>query len=110
MNTKYTSLTPLVGSCLLTEIFKQNTAPNTEQVLKKNFEKIFSALLLRIASTLDNQMPFARNKDENETKSDSKSTKQAVNTEYKKLEPVKFENFHFFLQSHIILKKRQKKN
>ncbi len=97
MNVKHTSLTPLVGTCLLTEIFTHNSNANTEQVFKKNFEKIFSALLLRIASTLDNQMPLTRNKDENETKPDAKSTKQAVNTEYKKIEPVKFESSLFFI-------------
>jgi hypothetical protein len=38
-------------------------------------------------------MPLARNKDEPEAKPDAKSVKNAVNAEYKKIEPVKFVGF-----------------
>ena len=88
MNTKYAAIIPLCGTCLLTEIFTNNTNTNTEQVLIKNFEKIFSALSLRVASTLNTQMPLARSKDESETK-DLKSVKVAVHAEYKKMDPIK---------------------
>ena len=89
LNVKYASLTPLISTCFLTEIFSQNQTEETEKIFKENFEKIFTALLLRIASTLDNQMPIPRSKEENEpttpnSKQDPKSTKAAVVNEYKK--------------------------
>ena len=61
-NLKYTSLTPLIGTCILSEIFSNNTTANTEQVFNSNFEKIFCSLLVRVASTLSNVMPFPKSK------------------------------------------------
>jgi hypothetical protein len=92
MNTKYATMTPLIGTCLLTELFSNNSTPETEQVFKRDFEKIFSALLLRLASSLNNQMPVPKAKEESESKQDSKSPKTTTTTvtsEYKKLEPIK---------------------
>ena len=115
-NVKYATLTPLIGTCILTELFSNNTTANTEQIFNQNFEKIFSALLVRVSSTLNNQMPFPKskvfatilmsydktilyciyfkNKDEggvNDTKKDDpkNATKLAVQSEYKKLDPNK---------------------
>ena len=89
LNVKYASLTPLIGTCLLTEIFSNNSTEETEKVFKSEFEKIFSALLLRLASTLNNVMPVPKAK-EDDVKPDSKSSKaQPVVAEYKKLEPIK---------------------
>ncbi len=61
-NIKYASLTPLIGTCILSEIFSSNTTSATEQVFKENFEKIFCALLLRVSSTLSNVMPYPKSK------------------------------------------------
>jgi hypothetical protein len=75
----------------LTELFSNNTTEETDKVFKDNFEKIFSALLLRLASTLNNQMPNPKAKEEEVVKKESsKSAKeQTVLSEYKKLEPIK---------------------
>ncbi len=72
-NVKYATLTPLIGTCILSELFSNNTTANTEQVFNQNFEKIFSALLVRVSSTLNNQMPFPKSKVFNLFKLASKS-------------------------------------
>lgn len=91
-------MTPLIGTCILSEIFSNNTTANTEQVFNQNFEKIFSALMVRISSTLSNQMPIPKSKDDSSEpsspatnkKDDSKNaTKSAIQAEYRKLEPCK---------------------
>lgn len=83
---KYASLTPLIGTCILNEIFSNNTTPETEEVFKKNFEKIFCALMLRISSTLGTIMPYPKGKDEmNDLK--GKKKKEAIQQEYKNLVP-----------------------
>ena len=61
-NIKYASLTPLIGSCILSEIFLNNTTATTEQIFKDQFEKIYCVLLLRVSSTLSNTMPFPKSK------------------------------------------------
>lgn len=61
-NVKYASLTPLIATSILNEIFSNNTTANTEQVFNRNFEKIFSAILVRTASTLSNVMPIPKSK------------------------------------------------
>lgn len=112
---KYASLTPLIATCILTEIFSNNSNGATEQVFVKNFEKLFTSLLVRVSSTLNTTMPYPKSKvcliyfvyylymlssqcknsykdDSNETgkKEDSKnSVKTAVQNEYKKLDPCK---------------------
>lgn len=55
-------MTPLIGTCILSELFSNNTAANTEQVFNQNFEKIFTALMMRVSSTLSNQMPIPKSK------------------------------------------------
>jgi hypothetical protein len=55
-------MTPLIGTCILTEIFSNNTTASTEQVFNQNFEKIFSALTVRVSSTLSNLMPIPKSK------------------------------------------------
>ena len=89
---KYTSITPLVGSCLLIELFNNSENEKTIEVYEKNFEKILTAILIRIASTINNQMPPPKGKEEHEQtpqKGDAKNTKAAIINDYKKLEPVK---------------------
>jgi hypothetical protein len=90
-NVKYASVTPLVGTCILNEIFLNNTTANTEQVFNQLFEKLFSALLVRVASTLGNVMPYPKGKEEaieNNKKEDAKnSIKSQVQSEYRKLDP-----------------------
>jgi maestro heat-like repeat-containing protein family member 1 len=101
-NAKYTSLTPLVATCILSELFSNNTTPATEQIFNNNFEKLYSSLLVRVASTCGNLMPFPKTKDGETTKQtdssstsskksskDKNSTKDSVQNEYKKLQPVK---------------------
>lgn len=61
-NVKYASMTPLIGTCILNEIFTNNTTAATEQVFNQNFEKLFSALLVRVSSTLSNVMPYPKSK------------------------------------------------
>lgn len=61
-NVKYASITPLIGTCILNEIFSNNTTQNTEQVFNLNFEKLFSVLLIRVSSTLSNVMPYPKAK------------------------------------------------
>ena len=61
-NVKYASITPLIGTCVLSEIFANNTTASTEQVFNQNFEKLFSALLVRTSSTLNNVMPYPKSK------------------------------------------------
>lgn len=55
---KYASITSLIGTCILNEIFSNNTTSNTEVVFNENFEKLFSALLIRVASSISNIMPY----------------------------------------------------
>lgn len=55
-------MTPLIGTCILSELFSNNTTANTEQVFNQNFEKIFTALMMRVSSTLSNQMPIPKSK------------------------------------------------
>lgn len=92
---KYASITPLIGTCILNELFANNTTAATEQVYNQNFEKIFSALLVRVSSTLSNVMPYPKSKEEgaetvSNKKEDAKNqSKQTVNSEYKKLDPCK---------------------
>jgi hypothetical protein len=92
-------MTPLIGTCILSEIFSNNTTANTEQVFNQNFEKIFSSLMVRISSSLSNQMPIPKSKDDSASetspnsthkKDDNKnSTKALIQAEYKKLDPCK---------------------
>jgi hypothetical protein len=94
-------MTPLIGTCILSEIFSNNTTANTEQVFNQNFEKIFSSLMVRISSSLSNQMPIPKAKDDSASetsanststhkKDDNKnSTKALIQAEYKKLDPCK---------------------
>lgn len=110
---KLASLTPLIATSILNEIFSNNTTANTEQVFNKNFEKIFSAMLIRTASTLGTSMPIPKSKVSNinlfiyytflfnflllfikdDSPSDSKrgdsknSAKNDIQNEYKKLDP-----------------------
>jgi hypothetical protein len=89
---KYASITPIVGTCILNELFANNTTAPTEQVYNKNFEKLFGALLIRTASTLNCTMPYPKSKDETADtakKEDPKTAaaKLAVQNEYKKLDP-----------------------
>ena len=113
---RFASLTPLIATSILTEIFSNNTTANTEQVFNKNFEKTFSALLVRTASTLSSSMPIPKSKVNNllffklyklillfsfyilikdesqpeQKKSDSKNApKNDIQGEYKKLDPCK---------------------
>jgi len=87
---KYTAITPLVGTCLLIELFTHAETQATQDIFDKNFEKIFTAVIIRIASTIDNQMPLPKGKEESEVpqKQDAKSVKASVNADYRKLEPV----------------------
>ncbi|CAF0812872.1 unnamed protein product [Brachionus calyciflorus] len=89
--TKYASITPLVGTCILNEIFSTNATESTEKVFNDNFEKIFSALVIRVSSSLSNVMPYPKSKDDyTEKKDDSKnSTKSQILNDYKKIEPAK---------------------
>ena len=91
LNIKYASITPLIGTCLLTELFSNNNTEETDVVVKANFEKIFSALLLRLSSSLNNQMPIPKAKEEEVLKKEfTKSAKEpTVHSEYKKMEPIK---------------------
>ncbi len=89
---KYASITPIVGTCILNELFANNTTATTEQVYNKNFEKLFSALLIRAASTLTCAMPYPKAKEDTADtgkKEDPKTAaaKSAVQNEYKKLDP-----------------------
>jgi hypothetical protein len=91
-NTKYASITPLVGSCILTEIFSTNTTESTEKVFNENFEKIFSALLIRVSSSLSNVMPYPKSKDDyvEGKKDDPKNAAKAqIQSDYKKIDPIK---------------------
>ena len=89
--TKYASLTPLIGTCILSEIFSNNTTEATEVVFKESFPKIFSALFMRISSTLSNVMPYPKGKEEwiDPKAKDTKDKKNSVQQEYKKLNPSK---------------------
>lgn len=46
-NIKYASITPLIGTCILNEIFSNNSVSSTEKVFNDNFEKLFCALLVK---------------------------------------------------------------
>ena len=61
-NVKYASITPLIGTCILKELFANNTTAATEQVFNGNFEKLFSNLLVRVSSTMSNVMPYPKTK------------------------------------------------
>jgi len=61
-NVKYATITPLIGTCILKELFANNTTAATEQVFNDNFEKLFSNLLVRVSSTLSNVMPYPKSK------------------------------------------------
>ena len=61
-NIKYATLTPLIGTCILSEIFLNNTTATTEQIFIDQFEKIYCVLLLRVSSTLSTIMPFPNTK------------------------------------------------
>lgn len=88
--TRYATLTPLIGTCILSEIFSNNTTADTEKVFKENFEKIFCALFLRVSSTLSNVMPYPKGKDDwVDVKAADKEIKASVYQEYKKLVPSK---------------------
>ena len=78
-NTKYASITPLIGTCILNEIFSTNTTESTEKVFNDNFEKIYSALLIRVSSSLANVMPYPKSKDDynDAKKDDQKNTTKA---------------------------------
>ena len=105
--TRYATLTPLIGTCILSEIFSNNTTAETEKVFKDNFEKIFCALFLRVSSTLSNVMPYPKGKDDwVDVKNNADSImKASVYQEYKKLVPSKlsvdcFKNFIKSTQSY----------
>lgn len=92
--TKYASLTPLIGTCILSEIFSNNGTEATETVFKESFAKIFSALFMRVSSTLANVMPYPKGKEEwvdpkATTKNNKQDKKNSVQQEYKKLNPSK---------------------
>jgi len=94
-------MTPLIGTCILSEIFSNNTTASTEQVFNQNFEKIFSSLMVRISSSLSNQMPIPKSKDDSpaettpttpnkkDDKDGKNSAKALIQAEYKKLDPCK---------------------
>jgi hypothetical protein len=88
---KYATVTPLVGTAILNELFSNfKRESNTDENFKFNFEKIFVALIIRTASTIGNQMPMlSQQKNEADAKQDAKNAKTAVQSDYKKLEPIK---------------------
>lgn len=87
---KYASITPLIGTCILNEIFSNNLTESTEKIFADNFEKIFSALLIRISNSLSNIMPQAKLKEENSENKNSKgSAKPQPQSDFKKIDPIK---------------------
>lgn len=97
---KYATVTPLIGTAILNELFSNfKKESNTDENFKFNFEKIFVALIIRIASTIGNQMPVLnQQKSEADVKQDPKNSKAAIQNDYKKLEPIKYK---FSLQNFI---------
>lgn len=85
---KHASVTPLVGSCILYELFSNNQTESTEKIFIDNFEKLFSALLIRISNTLSNIMPQPK---PNNDYSDNKGQKSLAKSQsdFMKINPIK---------------------
>ncbi|RNA34035.1 Maestro heat-like repeat-containing family member 1, partial [Brachionus plicatilis] len=87
---KYASITPLIGTCILNEIFSNNVTESTEKVFEDNFEKIFSALFIRISNSLSNLMPQPKPKeDHSENKNSKNLAKSQIQSDLKKIDPIK---------------------
>ena len=102
---KFATITPLVANCILNELFVNVTSVEAEHVLTRNFERFFSAILIRIASTIGNTMPFTtttnNNKEDaatvtaittttgggNNGESGGEEMRGRFNAEYRKIDP-----------------------
>lgn len=96
---KYASITPLVGSCILYELFSNNQTESTEKVFVDNFEKLFSALLIRISNSLSNIMPQPKaNNDYSDSKGQKNLPKPQNPNDFVKINPIKLT---FFLNFYV---------